>query len=65
MLDSLFQVAHHVHRLRANPLGALFDRFAEFLVRRGHAEPIGGGGPTGGSRQEGERIVPELARQER
>jgi hypothetical protein len=36
MLDSLFQDAHHVHRLRANPLGALFDRFAEFLVRRGH-----------------------------
>jgi integrase/recombinase XerD len=37
MLDSLFQDAHHVHRLRANPLGALLDRFAEFLIRRGHA----------------------------
>ena len=37
MLDSLFQGAHHVQRRRANPLGALFDRFAEFLVRRGHA----------------------------
>jgi site-specific recombinase XerD len=37
MLDSLFQDAHHVHRLRANPLGALFDPFAGFLIRRGHA----------------------------
>src|SRR5947209_11150829 len=37
MLDSLFQGAHHVQRLRANPLGALFDPFAGFLVRRGYA----------------------------
>jgi integrase/recombinase XerD len=37
MLDSLFQDAPHVQRLRANPLGALFDRFAEFLFRHGHA----------------------------
>jgi site-specific recombinase XerD len=37
MLDSLFAGGHHGHRLRANPLGALFDPFAEFLVRRGYA----------------------------
>src|SRR5215831_7950574 len=37
MLDSLFPDAHHVQRLRANPLGALFDPFAQFLLRRGHA----------------------------
>jgi integrase/recombinase XerD len=37
MLDSLFQDAHYVQRLRANPLAALFDPFAQFLVRRGHA----------------------------
>jgi site-specific recombinase XerD len=37
MLDSLYPNSAHVHRLRANPLGALFDRFAQFLLRRGHA----------------------------
>jgi site-specific recombinase XerD len=37
MLDSLFRDAHHVQRLRANPLGALFDPLAQFLVGRGHA----------------------------
>lgn len=37
MLDSLFHLAHHAHRLRANALGALFDPFADFLVHRGHA----------------------------
>lgn len=37
MLDSLFGDAQHVQRLRANPLGALFDPFAGFLVGRGHA----------------------------
>jgi site-specific recombinase XerD len=40
MLDSLFQGAHHVQRLRTNPLGALFDRFAAFLLCRGHAAPF-------------------------
>ncbi len=40
MLDSLFHGAHHVHRLRTNPLGALFDRFVAFLLRRGHAAPF-------------------------
>src|SRR5947209_1662082 len=37
MLDSLFPGAQHVQRLHANPLGALFDPFADFLVRRGCA----------------------------
>jgi site-specific recombinase XerD len=37
MLDSLFHGDHHVQRLRTNPLGALFDRFTAFLLRRGHA----------------------------
>jgi len=36
MFDALFPNSAHVHRLRANPLGALFDRFAQFLLRRGH-----------------------------
>jgi integrase/recombinase XerD len=40
MLDSLFRGAHHAQRLRANPLGALFDPFAAFLVRRGHAATL-------------------------
>jgi integrase/recombinase XerD len=37
MLDSLFPRARQVRRLRANPLGALLDRLAEFLIRRGYA----------------------------
>lgn len=37
MLDSLYQGAHHVQRLRASPLGALLDPLAEILVQRGHA----------------------------
>ena len=32
MLDSLFQRPHHVRRLRANPLGAILDQFAEYLT---------------------------------
>jgi site-specific recombinase XerD len=37
MLDSLYRGARHPQRLRANPLGALFDPFARFLVGRGYA----------------------------
>src|SRR5262245_19140168 len=36
MLEELFRRPHHVRRLRANPLGALFDPLTELLVRRGH-----------------------------
>ena len=36
MLDSLFANADYVHRLRASPLAAIFDRLAEFLTTRGH-----------------------------
>jgi site-specific recombinase XerD len=36
MLDTLFQRSHHVRRLRANPLGAILDQFASYLLRRGH-----------------------------
>jgi site-specific recombinase XerD len=36
MLESVFSRAQHVRRLRANPLGALLDRLAEFLIRRGY-----------------------------
>jgi site-specific recombinase XerD len=37
MLDSLFRRPHHIRRLRAGPLGALFDPLVSFLLRRGHA----------------------------
>jgi integrase/recombinase XerD len=37
MLDTLFQRPHHLQRLRANPIGAVLDSFAEYLLRRGHA----------------------------
>ena len=36
MLDTLFQRSHHVRRLRANPLGAILDQFADYLLRRGY-----------------------------
>ena len=36
MLDALFQRSHHVRRLRANPLGAILDQFADYLLRRGY-----------------------------
>jgi len=35
MLDALFQRSHHIRRLRANPLGAILDPFADQLLRRG------------------------------
>jgi integrase/recombinase XerD len=38
MLESFFPQAHHLHRLRVNPLAAFLDPFAEFLVRRGLAD---------------------------
>ncbi len=37
MLEELFRRLHHVHRLRANPLGALFDPLTELLLRRGYS----------------------------
>jgi site-specific recombinase XerD len=36
MLETLFQRSHHVRRLRANPLGAILDQFADYLLHRGH-----------------------------
>jgi integrase/recombinase XerD len=36
MLETLFKRSHHVRRLRANPLGAILDEFADYLLRRGH-----------------------------
>ena len=36
MLETLFQRSHHIRRLRANPLGAILDEFADHLLRRGH-----------------------------
>ena len=36
MLETLFQRSHHVRRLRANPLGAILDQFAGYLLRRGY-----------------------------
>jgi integrase/recombinase XerD len=36
MLQALFRRSHHVCRLRANVLGALFDPLVELLFRRGH-----------------------------
>jgi len=37
MLDTLFRRPQHLDRLRANPINAVLDLFAEYLVRRGHA----------------------------
>ena len=37
MLDRLFQRSHHVRRLRANPLGAILDQFADYLLRPGYS----------------------------
>jgi site-specific recombinase XerD len=37
MLDRLFQRSHHVRRLRANPLGAILDQFADHLLRPGYS----------------------------
>src|SRR5262249_16337115 len=37
MLDALFRRPHHIRRLRAGPLGTLFDPLVGFLLRRGHA----------------------------
>jgi hypothetical protein len=36
MLDALFQQSRHIRRLRANPLGAILDPFADHLLRRGY-----------------------------
>jgi integrase/recombinase XerD len=40
MLEELFRRPHHVRRLRANPLGALFDPLTELLFRRGHGPGV-------------------------
>jgi site-specific recombinase XerD len=36
MLDRLFRRSLHVRRLRANPLGAILDQFADYLLRPGY-----------------------------
>lgn len=36
MLEEFFRRPHHVRRLRANPLGKLFEPLAQLLTRRGH-----------------------------
>lgn len=36
MLKEFFRRPHHVRRLRANPLGTLFEPLTELLSRRGH-----------------------------
>ena len=36
MLNALFHRSHHVHRLRANPLGAILDQFTDYLLRPGY-----------------------------
>jgi len=41
MLEDLFRRPHHVRWLRANPLGALFDRLHAPGVRPRHAERSG------------------------
>jgi site-specific recombinase XerD len=40
MLEKLFRRPHHVRRLRANPLGALFDALTELLFHRGHGPGV-------------------------
>src|SRR5262249_20110813 len=36
MLEEFFRRPHHVRRLRADPLGTLFEPLTELLSRRGH-----------------------------
>jgi integrase family protein with SAM-like domain len=37
MLNTLFQRPHHLDRLRANPISAVLDSFAAYLLHCGHA----------------------------
>jgi hypothetical protein len=38
MLDTIFCRPHHIRRMRAGPLGSLFDPLAEFLLHRGYSD---------------------------
>jgi integrase/recombinase XerD len=40
MLETIFQRAHHLRRLRANPLGVILDQYVECLVARGHTTNV-------------------------
>jgi integrase/recombinase XerD len=36
MLETIFQRAHHIRRLRANSLGGFLDQYVDYLIGRGH-----------------------------
>jgi site-specific recombinase XerD len=40
MLETLFSRAHNLRRLRANPLGAILDQYAGYLIGRGHTTNV-------------------------
>ena len=40
MLETIFQRAHHLRRLRSNPLGAILDQYVEYLIGRGHTTNV-------------------------
>ena len=40
MLTALFRRPHHLHRLRANPIGPFIDPFVGFLLQRGHSASV-------------------------
>jgi site-specific recombinase XerD len=40
MLETIFQRAHHLRRLRANPLGVILDQYVEYLIGRGHTTNV-------------------------
>jgi integrase/recombinase XerD len=40
MLETMFRRAHHLRRLRANPLGAILDQYVEYLIGRGHTTNV-------------------------
>jgi integrase/recombinase XerD len=40
MLETIFQRAHHLRRLRANPLGVILDQYVEYLIARGHTTDV-------------------------
>ena len=40
MLETIFQRAHRLRRLRANPLGVILDQYVEYLIARGHTTNV-------------------------
>ena len=40
MLETIFRRAHHLRRLRANPLGEILDRYVDYLIGRGHTPHV-------------------------